>query len=228
MLSVVIPCLNEEAVIGPCLEKILSADVAGEVIVVDGGSVDGTVLAAEKFGVRIITGPEGRGAQLAVGAKQATGSWLLFIHADTKPGPGWATVVRRFMEKPDNRFRAGYFRFALDDTSPAARRLETMVDWRCRLFSLPYGDQGLLINAAFYESLGGFPTIPLMEDVALIRRIPRHRLEPLASVAFTSAKRYHDEGYIIRSIKNILLLGLYLLGFSPRYLARLYYSVVKL
>jgi len=228
MLSVVIPCLNEEAAIGGCLEKILSADVAGEVLVVDGGSVDSTLLEVEKFGVRIISGPAGRGAQLAAGARQASGSWLLFVHADTKLGPGWATVVRRFMEKPDNRFRAGYFRFALEDPAPAARRLETMVDWRCRVFSLPYGDQGLLINTTFYESLGGFPKIPLMEDVALIRRIPRHRLEPLASVAFTSAKRYSDEGYLIRSIKNTLLLGLYFLGFSPKYLARLYYSVVKL
>ena len=222
MLSIVIPTLNEATVIGARLDQIAAADVAGEVIVADGGSADDTVALAEKRGVRIIIGPAGRGLQLAAGAKVATGSWILFLHADTKPGPGWATVIKRFMEKPENRFRAGYFRFVLDDSARAAKCLERLVDWRCRIFNLPYGDQGLLINSEFYERLGGFPAIPLMEDVALIRAIPGHRLEELSCIAQTSAKRYQREGYVIRSAKNIFLLFLYFLGLSPGFLAKLY------
>ena len=222
MLSVVIPTLNEAAVIGERLDQILAADLAAEVIVVDGGSVDRTVALAEKRGVRTIIGPAGRGVQLAAGAEAATGNWLLFMHADTKPGPGWATVIRRFMEKPDNQFRAGYFHLLVNDSGPAPRFLEKLVDWRCQIFSLPYGDQGLLIKAEFYERLGGFPPIPLMEDVALIRTIPRHRLEKLSCTAITSAKRYQSEGYLIRSVKNVSLLFMYFLGVSPHLLAEIY------
>ncbi len=222
MLSVVIPTLNEAAAVGARLTEIAAADLAAEVIVADGGSEDGTAEVAARPGVRVITGPPGRGAQLAAGAGASAGSWLLFLHADTQPGPGWATVVKRFMEDPANRFRAGYFRFALDDPAPAARRLEWIVHQRCRMLSLPYGDQGLLISAAYYERLGGFPAIALMEDVALVRKIPRHRLKELPTVAITSAARYRRDGYVLRPARNVLCLGLYFLGFPPAYIATLY------
>lgn len=222
MLSVVIPTLNEAARIGPRLDAIAAAEVVGEVIVSDGGSADGTREIASRKGVRILGGPAGRGAQMAAGAVAATGNWLLFLHADTEPGPGWATVVKRFMADPDNRYRAGYFRFALDDPAPAARRLEWLVRQRCRLLSLPYGDQGLLISADYYERLGGFQPIPLMEDVALVRRMPRHRLVELPAVAITSAVRYQQGGYIARPARNLLCLVLYFLGMPPSALVDLY------
>jgi len=222
MLSVVIPTQNEAAVIGARLDEIEAAHVAGEVIVADGGSADGTQAIVERRGVRLIEGPSGRGAQLAAGARAATGNWLLFLHADTQPGPGWQTVIKRFMDEPKNRFCAGYFRFALDDAHSAARRLEQMVNWRCRMANLPYGDQGLLINVDYYVRLGGFPAIPLFEDVALVRKIPRHRLKELPCVAFTSAERYQRDGYLMRPLKNVSLLALYFLGFPPGYLATLY------
>lgn len=222
MLSIVIPTLNEAAVIGERLDQIATSDLVAEIIVVDGGSIDGTVACAERPGVRTIIGPVGRGVQLAAGAKVATGSWLLFIHADTKLGPGWANVIKRFTKKSENRFRAGYFRFVVDDSVSAARFLEKMVEWRCRVFNLPYGDQGLLISAEFYERLGGFPSIPLMEDVALIRAIPRHRLEELSCIAITSAKRYQRDGYVVRCGKNVFFLFLYLIGLPAGFIAKLY------
>ena len=222
MLSVVIPTLNEASVIGQRLDQLAAADVTGEVIVVDGGSSDGTVALAEQRGVRTFIGPAGRGVQLAAGANMAIGSWCLFLHADTKLGPGWATITKRFMERPENKFRAGYFHFVLDSNIWGARWLEKIVDLRCQIFSLPYGDQGLLISAEFYKRLGGFPKIPLMEDVALVRTIPRHRLEKLPCIAITSAKRYRRDGYVRRSVKNIFLLLLYFLGISPTLLAKLY------
>ena len=222
MLSVVIPTQNEAAVIGARIDEIEAANVADEVIVADGGSADGTQAIVERRGARLVEGPSGRGAQLAAGARAAMGNWLLFLHADTQLGPGWTTVIKRFMDEPNNRFRAGYFRFALDDAHPAARRLEQMVNWRCQMANLPYGDQGLLISVEYYERLGGFPAIPLFEDVAVIRKIPRHRLQELPCVAVTSATRYQRDGYLMRPLKNLSLLALYSLGFPPSYLATLY------
>jgi rSAM/selenodomain-associated transferase 2 len=222
LLSVVIPVLNAGGVIGAAVETWLSSGVADEVVVVDGGSADGTREAAELAGARTLSAPMGRGRQLAMGASTAGGDWLLFMHADTRLGPGWQTVTRRFISEPKNIYRAGYFRFALDDPSPPARRLERVVAWRCRWLGLPYGDQGFLISAEYYERLGGYPPVPLMEDVALVRRIANHRLEALPADAVTSAARYRQDGYVMRPLRNLCCLALYYLGMPPSALADFY------
>ena len=222
MLSVIIPVLNAAETIGETVQRWQASDVVDEVVVVDGGSADATQAAAELAGARVFPAPRGRGRQLAAGAEAANGDWLLFMHADTRLGPGWETVVRRFISKPENLYRAGYFRFALDDAAPAARRLEAVVAWRCRLLGLPFGDQGLLIGASYYERLGGYPPVPLMEDVALVRRISNHRLQGLPADAVTSAARYRRDGYFLRSARNLLCLGLYFLGMPPAALVSFY------
>jgi len=222
MLSIVIPTLNDAHRIETMLERLSDNDLSCEIIVADGGSEDGTAELASRRGVRVIRGPRGRGSQLSVGAAQATGNWLLFLHADTRPGPGWTTVVRRFMENPDNRFRAAYFTFALDDPSADARRLERLVAWRCRKFGLPYGDQGFLISHDFYDRLGGYKTIPLMEDVDLVAKINTHRLEQLPVSAITSAEKFQRDGYLLRSARNLLCLALFLVGVPANYIVPLY------
>ena len=222
VLSVIIPVLNKADTIVGEVENWLESGVAGEVIVADGGSIDATADLARVAGAGVVTALRGRGSQMAAGAKTAVGDWLLFIHADTRLEPGWQMVTERFMADAANRFCAGHYRFVLDDTSPEARRLERMVAWRCQTFGLPYGDQGLLISNEFYEHLGGFPSIPLMEDVALVRRIAKHRLKALPADALTSAVRYHRDGYILRPARNLLCLGLYFLGVRPAFLVLLY------
>ena len=94
--------------------------------------------------------------------------------------------------------------------------------WRCRVLALPYGDQGLLIARSLYDEVGGFAAIPLMEDVDLVRRLGRRRLAPIAVSLYSSARRYRDEGYIRRPLRNLFCLSLYFAGVPPRCLLRLY------
>lgn len=222
-MSIVIPTLNAAGSLEAVLAS-LDRDRAGieEIIVVDAGSADGTADVARRLGITCLTAERGRGLQLAIGAGRATGDWLLFLHADTVLTSGWRDEANAFMALPRNRERAATFRFALDDASPQARRLERAVAWRTRVLGLPYGDQGLLIAAAFYRDLGGFRPLPLMEDVDLVRRIGRRRIVPLAAAAVTSAARWHRDGWYRRSAINLACLGLYAAGVSPRLIRRLY------
>ncbi len=222
MLSVIIPVFNEADRVSWAVETWLESGVVGEVIIADGGSLDGTSDLARTAGALVMKTPRGRGGQMAAGADAAVGDWLLFVHADMRLGRGWQVVTQRFIANTANQFRAGYFRFAIDDPSTAARRLERIVAWRCRAFGLPYGDQGLLISAEFYSRLGGFPIIPLMEDIALVRQIANHRLEALPIDALTSNERYLQDGYLLRPARNLLCLALYFLGVSPAVLVSLY------
>jgi hypothetical protein len=152
----------------------------------------------------------------------AQGDWLLLLHADTRLGAGWGEAANVFMADPANGTRAAAFRLVLDDAHRAARRIERLTLWRCRVFGLAYGDQGLLIRRDFLQSLGGVPPIQLMEDVALVRRIGRRRLTLLDVPALTSAARYRAGGYMLRPARNLICLALYFLGLPPSVIRRLY------
>lgn len=223
VLSIIIPALNAaDALPGTLAALAVGAQSETEVIVADGGSADGTADIAEQAGARVVASPRGRGVQMAAGADAAYGDWLLFLHADTRPDPGWQAAVGDFIAAAANRDRAAVFEFALDDDAPAARRLERIVAWRCRALALPYGDQGLLIARSFYESIGGFRPLPLYEDVDIIRRIGRARLEILPHRAVTSAARYRRAGYLLRPARNLFCLTLYYLGVPPAVVQRIY------
>ena len=223
-LDVVIPTLNA----APFLARTLAAVGAGTtggamtITVCDGGSHDGTVAIARHGGAAVVTAAAGRGNQLATGAAAGNAPWLLFLHADSVPGRGWIDAVKGFMSTPANARRAGYLHLRFDTHDPRARRVERLAAWRCRILGLPYGDQGLLIARAFYEDLGGFRPLQLMEDVDLVRRIGRRNLVLLGADAVTSAERYERDGWLWRPLRNLSCLVLYLVGLSPRLVARLY------
>ncbi len=226
-VTVVIPVLNAERSLAKTLTALVPAVVSGlvrDVVVVDGGSTDATGRIAGEAGAQFIEAPKGRGLQLHTGAQAARGDWLLFLHGDTVLEESWADEAGRFIESVERTGRpmAASFTFALDDFSPQARRVERMVSWRCRVLGLPYGDQGLLVPRTFYDSLGGFEPIPLMEDVDLVRKIGKRRLAILKARAVTSAERFQRDGYWLRPARNLALVTLFMLKVPPKTLAKLY------
>jgi rSAM/selenodomain-associated transferase 2 len=207
-VSVVIPVLNRSAELADSLRALPEV---GEVIVVDGGSSDGSAETAARHGARVVTSAPGRGKQLRAGAEQASCRWLLFLHADTRLDPAaWSSISRMVAREDTNR--AGFFRFALDDPAWQARLIERGVGLRVALLALPYGDQGLLIHRSLYEEIDGYRDMPLMEDVDLVRRLGRTRLVRLAGTATTSAERWRGRGWARQSVSNLKCLLLYLLG----------------
>jgi rSAM/selenodomain-associated transferase 2 len=217
MLSVVIPALNAASTLGACLDSVRDAD---ETIVVDGGSTDSTAAVAESSGARLLRSPRGRGVQLAAGAAAAKGGWLLFLHADTRLALGWRDAAESHMAR--SLGNAACFRFRLDADERRARLVEAGVALRVRALGLPYGDQGLLLSRRLYDEVGGFRPLALMEDVDLVRRIGARRIDRLEVDAVTSAERWRSGGWLRRSGRNLLCLGLYQCGMSPERVARLY------
>ncbi len=225
MLSVVIPTLNAAGDLPRTLESLVHGSVSSvvrEVLLSDAGSTDATAAIADETGAILVTGPRGRGTQLAAGAGGARSDWLLFLHADTVLQPGWTKDVEAFVARPGAPERAAVFRFALDDDGFAPRLAEAIVRFRCAVLALPYGDQGLLIHRHLYDRLGGFRPLPLMEDVDMVRRIGRRRLTFLKTIALTSADRYRKEGYLVRPVRNFVCISFYYLGVPLATIARLY------
>jgi rSAM/selenodomain-associated transferase 2 len=216
-ISVVIPALDEQEAIASALQSV--ATEADELIVVDGGSHDETAVRALAAGARVLHRSGGRGPQLDCGAREARGDWLLFLHADTRLEPGWAAELRQVPQ----RFAGGAFRFAVDSSRRAFRVIEAGVRLRCAILQLPFGDQALFARREAYAACGGFPPLPLMEDVEFVRRL--RRIGPLAFLrghAATSARRWERRGLVRTSLGNLRLLSLYFAGRPPERLAAEY------
>ena len=224
-IDVVVPTLNAASDLARTIASLGGRedhDLVLRLTVCDGGSRDDTLAIARAAGAAVIVTAPGRGRQLAAGAAAGSAPWLLFLHADTTLGAGWADAAKRFMTETTNAARAGYFRLRFDSRDPRARRVERLVAWRCRTLGLPYGDQGLLMARAFYRRLGGFALLPLMEDVDLVRRIGRENLVALDTDVVASARRYERDGWLLRPLRNLSCLALYSAGIPVSVVRRLY------
>ena len=155
--------------------------------------------------------------------RAASGEWLLFLHADCRLEPGWEEAVEAFIAAPEAAGRAGYFDLALDDPAPAARRLERIVAWRCRVLALPYGDQGLLIARTLYDASRRLRAIAVdggCRSRAAPRPPPACALS--ASRCIASARRYRHDGYHAPAVAQPACLSLYFAGVPPDRIVRLY------
>lgn len=220
-LSVVMPTLDAEAGLArslPALAEGLEAGLIRELVISDGGSEDATRRIAEAAGAILVDGTPSRGGQLRRGAKAAGGAWLLFLHADSVLPQGWANAVKTHIA---TRKDAGAFRLAFDARGLAPRTVAGWANLRSKVFELPYGDQGLLISRELYDAVGGFPDIPLMEDVALARAL-RGQLCLLPLAVTTSAEKYRRDGWVRRGGRNLLTLMRYLAGARPEDLVKRY------
>ena len=212
-ISVIIPALNEEQAVEGTIRSARASDI-DELILVDGGSSDGTVEIAEALGAQVLHGPANRGSQQNLGAQRAKGSILLFLHADTVLPPGFTDQVRTVLAKPGTS--AGAFRFRLDAPGWKMRLVERVVAIRCRTLGLPYGDQAIFMSRAAFDQAGRFAEIPVMEDFDLLRRLRRLGNIALAdAAATTSARRWHREGIWQLTLKHQLCILGYYVGVSP-------------
>ncbi len=219
-ISVIIPTYNAAQDLPACLSALgegLNAGLIRELIISDGGSQDDTKLIAAAAGATWVTGPAGRGGQLQRGGEAAQGAWLLFLHADTCLQPGWSNAAVACLPIPGSYY--GRLRFFADGVAPWF--VAGWANLRSKVFHLPYGDQSLLIQRDLYAEIGGFQDIPLMEDVAIARRLGK-RLRPSGMIAETSADKFKAQGWFTRGRRNLILLARYFAGADPSVLAKAY------
>lgn len=219
-ISVVIPTLNEQPVLAERLSETRGAGI--ERIVVDGGSSDGTVVLARECGAeRVLVCEAGRGRQLEAGLRVARGDVVLFLHADTRLTPAWASAVRGALADPG--VAGGAFRLRFDAEGAGFRWVELWAGLRARVLGLPYGDQALFARRSVLEASGGIAQVPIFEDLDLARTVRRAgRLALLSEPAVTSARRYREHGAGRVAVRNSLALAAYLLGLDRERVARWY------
>ncbi len=211
MLSIVVPTLNEAGRIGALLRHLGAVAPGAEVVVVDGGSDDGTAAVARAGGARVVDGVgRGRGLQMNAGAAASTGDALLFLHADTVLPVGVEALVASTLEDP--AVALGAFRARFDGRSPAMRAIEWGIRLRCRVAHLPFGDQALFLRRAMFQTLGGYRE-QFMEDAHLVGRARGHgRIVVLPDEVVTSARRWREAGTIRTTARNLYWTARFLAG----------------
>ncbi len=230
-LGIVVPVLNEAAILDRALVRLKQVAGGFSVVVVDGGSTDGSAGIARRYFSTVVS-PANRGAQMNLGARLMDADVLLFLHADSELPVDFAAHVERALNDP--RVAAGCFQLRFDREASGRRPMLRFFSW-CTQFPgrfLHFGDQGYFIRRSVFEALGGYRELPFMEDVDFLRRLlapgflglgRRHgKFAVLPAAVTTSARRFLRTGIVQQQLVNILLVALFELGVPVRWLARLY------
>jgi rSAM/selenodomain-associated transferase 2 len=225
LISIIIPTLNEADNI-QCAINSTKSSTNIEIIVVDGGSEDETLLIAKSLNIKVIISPPGRANQMNIGAMAASGEILLFLHADTRLPTNFDQMIRTTLAKPG--IVAGAFTLQINSPHWGLRLVEFGVKWRCNLWQMPYGDQGIFITKDVFQQVGNFPQIPIMEDFELMRKLKTlGKIYLLPTPVITSPRRWLKKGILQTTLGNQIIIIAYLLGISPNQI-RNWYSSPKL
>jgi rSAM/selenodomain-associated transferase 2 len=222
-LSVIIPCWNDAAALRGILQVLRGLDGISEIIVADASEANACRMAAEQAGARVAACPRpNRGAQMNAGAGMATGAVFLFQHADTELTQGHVDSL--LAATRSSAVTGGAFHRKFDGRHPWSRTFEPLARLLARRGGTLYGDQSIFVRKEIFEQLGGFASIPLMEDVEFSRRLRRTGKIVVLDPPIATSPRHHERrGAIRTSIRNGVMIVLYRLGISPQRLHAWYY-----
>lgn len=217
--SIIIPTLNEELSIVNCLKALQPLRHCCELIVVDGGSTDKTNKLAKSLADKVISSEQGRAIQMNTGAQSATGDLLMFLHADTFLPQD---VLAQIAQGNNNR-QWGRFDVKLSGSHPMLKVIAVFMNWRSRLTGIATGDQVIFVNKRLFESVGQYPVIPLMEDIALCKQLKKISRPVCLKAKVTSSGRRWEQFGVFKTILLMWSLRLcYFFGADPKTLALLY------
>jgi rSAM/selenodomain-associated transferase 2 len=222
--SIIIPVLHEAKLINEQLERVrqLQTDQPFEIIVVDGSSTRDTLQVISDATVGKYACPPGRGRQMNEGAAHANGDILVFLHVDTTIPSNGLLLIDKTLE--DDRYAGGAFTLRIQSNNPLLRMMAVATTLRSRLTRAPYGDQVHFVRKSYFDAIGGYKDIPLMEDVELMRRIYKEKgkIIILPTSVVTSDRRWKQEGVIYASLRDTLIIFLYWCGMPAEKLAKFY------
>jgi len=220
VISIIIPTLNAASRLGATLASAV-AQSGVELLLVDGGSTDETVDIARSYGVRVLVTEPGRAHQMNAGAAAAGGDILLFLHGDTVLPFGFADKVRETLSV--RNVVAGAFRLAFDSQDWALQVVAWGANFRSRRLQIPYGDQALFLSRDIFMGRGGFPEMPILEDLALAKELKQcGRIVTRPESVLTSPRRWRARGVVFNTLRNQLILIGFFLGVSLERLAKWY------
>ena len=200
--SIIIPTHNEAKNLPLLLSDLSILNKEGEIIVIDCGSEDNTMDIANIYGAKVYkSNKKNRGLQLNIGAKNALGTWFIFLHADTRLHRNWFRRIKLYLRDDESFFYS--FRFKVNNKRKIYRILEFFVNLRSTLFKEPYGDQGLIIHRTTYFKNNGYKKIPLMEDIDFIKRLDNKKyLRLLDFPIYISSRKWEKTNIFLQALKN--------------------------